>query len=66
MKFCTKCGNKIIDGTRFCTNCGNDLREESTIETESDHNVDLDTANPELNYDTDLITTKLVTMLHPI
>lgn len=22
MKFCTKCGNKVVDGQRFCTNCG--------------------------------------------
>ncbi|MBU3101522.1 MULTISPECIES: zinc ribbon domain-containing protein [Clostridium] len=58
LNFCTKCGNKIIDGTHFCTSCGNDLREGSTIETESDHNIDLDTVNPELDYDMDLITTK--------
>ncbi|MBQ8597420.1 MAG: zinc-ribbon domain-containing protein [Lachnospiraceae bacterium] len=21
--FCTKCGNKILDGALFCTKCGN-------------------------------------------
>ena len=30
MKFCTKCGNKILGDELFCTSCGNDLKEKST------------------------------------
>lgn len=58
MKFCTKCGSEIIEGTLFCTSCGNDLREKPAVKSESGQAVDLDTTNPELDYDINLITTK--------
>ena len=58
MKFCTKCGNKVIEGTLFCTSCGNDLREDST--TKSEYEVNLDTTNPEINYDIDSINTESI------
>jgi len=53
LKFCTKCGNKVVEGTLFCTSCGNDLRED--IKTKAEPNVDLDTTSPELNYDIDSV-----------
>ena len=58
MKFCTKCGNEVIEGALFCTSCGNDLRENITTKTNSEHDVDLDTTNPEIHYDMDLVNTK--------
>ena len=40
MKFCNKCGNKIIEGKLFCTSCGNDLRVKTDKENESTNKVD--------------------------
>ena len=51
MKFCTKCGKEVIEGTQFCTSCGNDLRIESTDQSKTESKVDLDTTKPDLDYD---------------
>lgn len=46
MKFCTKCGNKVIEGKLFCTSCGNDLRARTSNENESNKAYNVATDKP--------------------
>jgi len=31
--YCSKCGEKLPDGTKFCPNCGTAVKLEATVET---------------------------------
>lgn len=33
--FCSKCGNRVSDGSRFCSTCGNALNSESQQQAQS-------------------------------
>ena len=42
MKYCTKCGNKLKDGTNFCSKCGNQInlaiKKEKTVKEKREVN----------------------------